>query len=567
MAEDRPRVLVVEDDPDTAESYRLILESGGCEVRHAVTPSAAWKLTKAWRPQLILLDVLLPEGAEGLSFLWELRRSPEVRLAQTPIVITTALHQDTRFRLLPSTTDDSANLEMLPVSAFLNKPVPPATLLATVREALQNGAPRSLPVEPVPPEPAALESEEAEPLEPESTFSLAETSAAEFLDPANCRNGRPVVSPDLDLVEFRTPTGATLVGPAETLRKRGLTDLDSALANCIPLCASWNYAIRRWGGGYQATLENALASLRLMAEMGFHFVEVEGYGRSGVGRLYEERRRVKEKLDDWGLHALIYCFVDSAFVHLDFRRRAREALDRFQNRVLPTAKTLGATMIRVNSFTPSEARYVDPHQSDENGDSKCHLWPPYSDEELLASELHLPREFELRPTWRALVAGCKIAAELARREGLPLLLEPRRRELCETTGDLINLCNEVDFSNFYVVLDTAHANYGEEFLIAVRKLAELPRRPGRILCVHVSDNDGASYLHGTIGAYKHRGGIDWDQFAEFLKRPVFRDHKPFLGPLVVDCGSPGMKDLEQSVILSARRLQEILTAHDIPWLI
>jgi CheY-like chemotaxis protein/sugar phosphate isomerase/epimerase len=572
VAAEKPRILIVEDDPDTAESYRLVLEGGGYDVHHAATAPAAWQMTSSWRPQLILLDLMLPEGTEGLDLLWELRRSPDPELAGIPVLLASAVHLETGLQLVPRDAQEHASQsEFLPASGFLDKPVAPASLLASVKTALRDGAyrasaraPESVPATaaPLPAEPPEASSE---PLEPEQSFALTATTAAPFLSAGNCRFGKPVVSPALELLEFRTPTGARLVGPAEPLRRRDATDLESALAVSIPLCASWNYAIRRERGGYQATLENALASLRLMADMGFHFVEVEGYGRSGVTRLFDERKRVKQRLDEWGLRALLYCFVDSGFAHVDFLKRARDALDRFQNLALPTAAALGAQMIRINSFTPSDALYLDPAGGE--GESRYHIWPPYSDEELVAGELKLPADFELKPTWRALASGCRIAAALAGRQGLPLLMEPRRRELCETIGDLINLCNDVDFPNFHVVLDTAHANYGEEFLIAVRKLAELPKRPGRILCIHASDNDGSSYLHGAVGDYEHRGGIDWHQFAEFLKLPVFREGKPFRGPLVVDCGSPGMRDLEASTIASARRLQEILTEHDLPWLI
>ncbi|NCO41295.1 MAG: hypothetical protein COZ06_38550 [Armatimonadetes bacterium CG_4_10_14_3_um_filter_66_18] len=572
MAAEKPRILIVEDDPDTAESYRLVLEGGGYDAHHSATAPAAWQMASSWHPQLILLDLMLPEGTEGLDFLWELRRSPDPALAEIPVIIASAVHHETGLRLVQRAEQECAvQAELLPASGFLDKPVAPASLLTSVKVALRNGAcpPSVSAPEPIPAPTAPLPAEDpqarSEHLEPEQAFTLTATAAAPFASAGNCRFDKPVVSSALELLEFRTPTGARLVGPAEPLRRRNATDLESALAVSLPLCSSWNYAIRREHGGYQATLENALASLRLMADMGFHFVEVEGYGRSGVTRLYEERSRVKQRLDQWGLRALLYCFVDSGFAHVDFLKRARAALDRFQNLALPTATALGAQMIRINSFTPSDALYLDP--AEDEAESRYHIWPPYSDEELVASELKLAADFELKPTWRALASGCRIAAALAGRQGLPLLLEPRRRELCETTGDLINLCNDVDLSNFHVVLDTAHANYGEEFLIAVRKLAELPKRPGRILCIHASDNDGSNYLHGTIGDYEHRGGIDWHQFAEFLKLPVFRGGRAFQGPLVVDCGSPGMRDLEASVIASARRLQEILTEHDIPWLI
>lgn len=62
------KVLIVEDDKLLSQAYQLILEREGHQVRVADNGKAALKLTKEENPQVILLDLLMPEMG-GLEFL------------------------------------------------------------------------------------------------------------------------------------------------------------------------------------------------------------------------------------------------------------------------------------------------------------------------------------------------------------------------------------------------------------------------------------------------------------------------------------------------------------------
>lgn len=66
-----PTVLLVEDDPDIAEMYRLGLESGGFRVLMAADGPAAIAAARA-APDIVFLDVRLP-GASGFEVLRELK--------------------------------------------------------------------------------------------------------------------------------------------------------------------------------------------------------------------------------------------------------------------------------------------------------------------------------------------------------------------------------------------------------------------------------------------------------------------------------------------------------------
>ena len=68
------RVLVVDDEPDTVEALTLLLRPLGFDVRAAASAAGARKLVAAWRPSVVLLDLMLPD-VQGLDLLRELRRS------------------------------------------------------------------------------------------------------------------------------------------------------------------------------------------------------------------------------------------------------------------------------------------------------------------------------------------------------------------------------------------------------------------------------------------------------------------------------------------------------------
>jgi CheY-like chemotaxis protein len=81
---DGPDILLVEDDQNVGKVYRLLMESKGFAVRHAVDGVAGLELARARRPDLILLDVMMPR-MNGILFLQSLRA--EQRLRDVPVVI------------------------------------------------------------------------------------------------------------------------------------------------------------------------------------------------------------------------------------------------------------------------------------------------------------------------------------------------------------------------------------------------------------------------------------------------------------------------------------------------
>jgi CheY-like chemotaxis protein len=134
---DGAKILVVDDDPDMVESIKLILESETYGVVTAGSAEEGFAQLEAEKPDLILLDVMMPEGTEGFQFVWKLRNQYGEDLSGTPVVIVTAIHDHTRLRLYPEQQDGTYEAgEYLPVQGFIDKPVTPAQLLDTVRKVL-----------------------------------------------------------------------------------------------------------------------------------------------------------------------------------------------------------------------------------------------------------------------------------------------------------------------------------------------------------------------------------------------------------------------------------------------
>src|ERR1700710_3111505 len=83
-----PKILLVEDEPDTRELVRLTLELYGYDVIEACEAEEAIAKAYASRPALILMDLSLAGKFDGLEATRRLRADPE--FDSTPIIALTA---------------------------------------------------------------------------------------------------------------------------------------------------------------------------------------------------------------------------------------------------------------------------------------------------------------------------------------------------------------------------------------------------------------------------------------------------------------------------------------------
>jgi CheY-like chemotaxis protein len=118
---DKPKVLVIDDDPDFVEGIRIALEANNYEAYSAKNGTEGLKLIKRIRPDLIILDVMMDTLTEGFQVSYQLRsqdpKSEYKAYSNIPILMLTAVSQKTHIKVSLQTDED-----YLPVDEFVEKP-------------------------------------------------------------------------------------------------------------------------------------------------------------------------------------------------------------------------------------------------------------------------------------------------------------------------------------------------------------------------------------------------------------------------------------------------------------
>jgi len=116
------RVLIVDDDPDILNIIRTACESESMEVDTATSAEELWRALQSDRPDVILLDIMLPD-ASGLDLIKRIRSTnPNI-----PIIFLTARKSD---------LDMILGLE-LGADDYVTKPFNPRALVARIKAVLR----------------------------------------------------------------------------------------------------------------------------------------------------------------------------------------------------------------------------------------------------------------------------------------------------------------------------------------------------------------------------------------------------------------------------------------------
>ena len=122
-------ILIVEDEPAIQELIAVNLEHAGHRVRRAASAAEAEAIIRDVRPDLILLDWMLPD-LSGTAFARRLRA--DARMKDVPIIMLTARAQESdKVEGLESGADD-----------YVTKPFSPKELLARIKAVLRRRAPQ-----------------------------------------------------------------------------------------------------------------------------------------------------------------------------------------------------------------------------------------------------------------------------------------------------------------------------------------------------------------------------------------------------------------------------------------
>jgi CheY-like chemotaxis protein len=133
----KAKILTVDDDRDLVEALRIVLESGGYEVVAAYDAETGLGKVRSEKPDVVLLDVMMPSATEGFHFVWKLRNLEGEYFRSVPVIVLTAIHEKTELRFYPDSGDGTYKAgEYLPVQDFVDKPVEPKDLLERVERVL-----------------------------------------------------------------------------------------------------------------------------------------------------------------------------------------------------------------------------------------------------------------------------------------------------------------------------------------------------------------------------------------------------------------------------------------------
>jgi len=115
MDNNKKYILVVDDEPDDLETVAMMLESKGFEVGRAYDGIEAEESIKKRRPDLIVLDVMMPRK-NGYTLCAELKAKEETR--DIPIVLLTAVGEK-----VPDTTYSHADGMSTEAEDYIAKPI------------------------------------------------------------------------------------------------------------------------------------------------------------------------------------------------------------------------------------------------------------------------------------------------------------------------------------------------------------------------------------------------------------------------------------------------------------
>lgn len=131
------KIMLVDDDPKILRVLEICLQAAGHEVCKAEGLEAALQLAPQYLPDLMIVDVMMPNGTEGFHLVWRIRQAEEGKLKNVPIIMATGIHEHTELRFYPEHSDGTYQPgEFLPIQGWLDKPVKPSELLAAIGRAL-----------------------------------------------------------------------------------------------------------------------------------------------------------------------------------------------------------------------------------------------------------------------------------------------------------------------------------------------------------------------------------------------------------------------------------------------
>lgn len=125
------KLLIIDDDPDYVAGVRSILEKAEYSVDVAYNPKDGFQALQSRQYDLLLLDIMMGRGAEGIALARKLRKDPKLR--ELPVLIITGIREQIAF-LFPG---QPVHPHFVELDELVEKPVEPKLLLEKVSTLLK----------------------------------------------------------------------------------------------------------------------------------------------------------------------------------------------------------------------------------------------------------------------------------------------------------------------------------------------------------------------------------------------------------------------------------------------
>lgn len=125
----KPKILLIDDDPDFVEATKLVLESKPYEVITAADGSEGIARARKEKPDLIILDVIMPVK-NGFNAAEEFKKDSD--LQKIPVIMLTSFGQK-----VSETNLSLSQGMMLDTEDYIDKPVEPEELLKRIEKQLK----------------------------------------------------------------------------------------------------------------------------------------------------------------------------------------------------------------------------------------------------------------------------------------------------------------------------------------------------------------------------------------------------------------------------------------------
>jgi two-component system alkaline phosphatase synthesis response regulator PhoP len=125
------KLLMIDDDPDFVAGIKAVLDNAGFEVEVAYNPKDGLHALQTKKYDLLLLDIMMGRGAEGIMIARKLRK--DAKLREMPVLIITGMREQIAF-LFPG---EPIHPRFVEVDELVEKPLEPKLLLEKVNSLIQ----------------------------------------------------------------------------------------------------------------------------------------------------------------------------------------------------------------------------------------------------------------------------------------------------------------------------------------------------------------------------------------------------------------------------------------------